>query len=573
MANERETWVLGGERIEVSWRPAKPASELGDRYLAPDPGVSVEDGICYERDVAMQLSDGTTIYLDVYRPEQSEPVPALVAWSPYGKREGYSPAGSIMTRILPPGTCSPGTKFEGPDPQYWCRHGYAVVNPDARGSGGSEGDLYFLGTAEGRDCAELIDWAGTRDWCNGKVGMTGNSWLAMSQWFAGAERPEHLACLAPWEGLTDVYRQLACVGGIPEVGFMDYLVNIRLGPGRVEDLLAMMRDYPMMNAYWEDKIPDLSRIEVPVYVTAGWSHFHLLGSIEAFRRIPTPLKWLRVHREFEWIDYYLPECLEDLRRFFDRYLKGIRNGWELTPPVRIDVMDAGEHDHASARPEREFPLARAVLDRLFLDAAGASLVDAPPPEAASVDYDAATGSASFSLHLAEDTEITGYLKLRLWVEALGADDMDLFVAVKKYGADGEERPTLVLGQPHPGAWGLLRVSHREEDPSRTSETEPYLSHRHRLLLVENEVVPVNVGIWPTSRLWRAGEELRVVVSGHYVRDPDWFESFSWDTVNRGTHRIHTGGAYDSHLLVPRVPARPPVVPTRTLPTLRQIRGH
>jgi hypothetical protein len=55
---------------------------------------------------------------------------------------------------------------------------------------------------------------------------------------------------------------------------------------------------------------------------------------------------------------FTPENLEDLRRFFDRYLKGIRNGWELTPRVRIDVMDADDSDHASKRAEAEFPLAR-----------------------------------------------------------------------------------------------------------------------------------------------------------------------------------------------------------------------
>lgn len=574
MVSQREPLRFGDETVEVVWREAKPVEEYGDRFPPTEPGVHVEDGIRYERDVAMTLSDGTTVYVDVYRPEGTERVPALVAWSPYGKREGYSTGGSILDRILPPGTCSPATKFEGPDPRYWCRYGYAVVNPDARGAGRSGGDrIWFLGTREGRDAAELVDWVGTREWCTGKVAMAGNSWLAMSQWCAGAERPAHLACLAPWEGVTDVYRQLACVGGIPEIGFMGYLVNIRLGPGMVEDLVAMMREHPMMDAYWEDKIPALERIDVPVYVAAGWSHFHLLGSIEGFQRIGSAHKWLRVHREFEWVDSYTSENLEDLRRFFDRYLRDVHNGWELTPPVRIDVMDAGDEDHQVRRPEQEFPLARAAHERLYLDAAKGALVGAPPTDTAAVEYDAAGGLAEFSYVFAEDSEITGYMKLRLWVEAVGADDMDLFVAVKKFDEEGDERPTLVLGQPHPGAWGLLRVSHREVDPERSTEARPYLAHRRRLPLAEGEIVPVDVGIWPTSRFFHAGEELRVVVSGHYVRDPNWFESFRWDTVNRGTHRLHTGGRFDSHLLVPCVPARSKVVPKTALPTLRETRGH
>lgn len=58
---------------------------------------------------------------------------------------------------------------------------------------------------------------------------------------------------------------------------------------------------------------------------------------------------MRAHRDFEWPDSYNPENLEDLKKFFDRYLKDIHNGWEFTPRVRIDVMDAYDYDYASKR--------------------------------------------------------------------------------------------------------------------------------------------------------------------------------------------------------------------------------
>lgn len=71
-------------------------------------------------------------------------------------------------------------KFEGPDPAYWCNHGYAIINPDPRGVCKSEGDIYQWGTQEGADGADVIDWVGEQEWCNGKVATTGNSWLAIS---------------------------------------------------------------------------------------------------------------------------------------------------------------------------------------------------------------------------------------------------------------------------------------------------------------------------------------------------------------------------------------------------------
>jgi predicted acyl esterase len=147
------------------------------------------------------------------------------------------------------------------------------------------------------------------------------------------------------------------------------------------------------------------------------------------------------------------------------------------------------------------------------------------------------------------------MKLRLWVEADGSDDMDLFVAIQKLDGKGNLLPTMVLGKPHPGASGLLRASHRELDESKSTPSEPCHPHTREQLLKPKEIVPVEIGIWPTSRIWHAGEQLRVVVSGHYVREPGWFEPFGWEVRNKGQHIIHAGGKYDSHLLVPRIPPK------------------
>jgi hypothetical protein len=252
---------------------------------------------------------------------------------------------------------------------------------------------------------------------------------------------------------------------------------------------------------------------------------------------------------------YTPANMEGLKRFFDRYLKDIHNGWEMTPRIRIDVMDAGEYDFQVARPEKEFPLARTEYRKLFLDASKKSLSSTPSAKSSSVAYDAATGEAAFDVTFDKDTEITGYMKLRLFVEADGSDDMDIFVAVQKADHKGEYLPTLVLGEPHPGAPGLLRISHRELDEKASTPFQPVHTHRHEQRLKAGEIVPVEIEIWPTSKMWHAGQKLRVVVSGHYIRRPGWFEPFAWETRNKGRHVIHTGGAYDSHLLVPEIPPR------------------
>src|SRR5450830_1686185 len=139
--------------------------------------------IIFEKDVAITLRDGVTIYVDVFRPANAEPVPVLLAWSPYGKGQGSSMSvmGVFGLVGLDNAIVSGLEKFEGPDPAYWCAKGYAICNPDSRGVVDSEGDSVLWDRQEGRDCHDLIEWLGTQAWSNGKVGMSGTSYLAISQ--------------------------------------------------------------------------------------------------------------------------------------------------------------------------------------------------------------------------------------------------------------------------------------------------------------------------------------------------------------------------------------------------------
>ena len=273
-----------------------------------------------------------------------------------------------------------------------------------------------------------------------------------------------------------------------------------------------------MNAYWEDKIPDFKKIRIPVYATASWQHFHLHGSFNMIRKIRSSKKWMRAHREQEWPDQYNPANIEDLRRFFDRYLKNINNGWELTPRYRIEVMDAYDCDYQTNRPEKEFPLARTVYKKLYLDASNGSLSWEPMEKEAQISYDSATEQVNFDIRFDEDTEITGYMWLRLWVEADGHDDMDSSSPSKSW-------MSRVIGF-RPYSWraasrhlGKLRVSMRDLDEKLTTNFEPVISGKKQQKLKKGEIVPVDIALVPTSWIYRAAA--RVEVAGRYIRE-GWF---------------------------------------------------
>ncbi|MFG2677374.1 CocE/NonD family hydrolase [Streptomyces sp. NPDC048445] len=396
--------------------------------------------IVFEKDVAVMLRDGVTIFTNVFRPAGSERVPVIVAWSPYGKSGGTAPTTtSLFDMIGVDNSALSGLgKFEGPDPAFWCANGYAICNPDPRGIANSSGDSYLWDRQEGRDCHDLIEWLAEQEWCNGKVGMSGTSYLAVSQWFTAAEQPPHLAAINPWEGISDVYRGLVLRGGMPDLGFTKQLQRNFAGAGRREDVAAEAEQRPLFNAVWEEKVPRFDRITVLAYVVASYSNtLHTQGTFRAWRRIASQEKWLRIHSTQEWPDYYDGANREDLCRFFDHYLKGEDNGWEETPRVRYATLDLHGTDRVE-QPAETFPPAAVENTKFYLDASSRTLRREAPASEGSVQYppQALPGGVSFLVGFDEETELVGYPKAHLWVEVEGADDMDLFVLVQKLDANG-----------------------------------------------------------------------------------------------------------------------------------------
>jgi predicted acyl esterase len=517
-----------------------------------------EEGLLIERNVEVPMRDGVRILVDVYRPADAPHagLPILLGWSPYGKH-------GLSASLWPPSGVEDGwmsrfTAFEAPDPAFWCPRGYAVVFADPRGAWLSEGDLRHNGIGEGEDCYDCIEFLAALPWSNGKVGMTGVSYLAAIQYLVAALKPPHLAALNPWEGFSDWYREFAYHGGIRETGFVPRgSDNLRFSLGRAEDTNANVQAHPLYDDYWRSKEVDLGAIDIPAYVVASWSDqgLHTRGTIEAWRHMASEHKWLEIHGDKKWANYYRPESREKQAAFFDQFLKGMDRGVENWPRVSIEVRETA-HERP-ARAEREWPLARTEYRPLYLDAATGVLVGEPGASEASVSYDPCdeAGEAAFDFRFAEDTELTGYAKLKLWVEAEGGDDMDLFVALQKLDANGQPVGFhfYAFYDNGPVALGWLRASHRELDEARSTPWQPVHSHLREQLLRPGEVVPLEIELWPSSTLFRAGECLRVVVKGMDIyRDalPNLPFARHEELRNRGRHVIHTGDRYDSHLLVP-----------------------
>jgi len=121
----------------------------------------------------------------------------LIVWGPYGKHGHTKYSANFPNADVDDSKMSDYTAFKAPDPFCWVSHGYAVINADPRGTWYSEGRATYLSLEEAQEFADLIEWAGTRNWSNGKVGLSGVSYLTSAQWRVEELNPPHLAAINP----------------------------------------------------------------------------------------------------------------------------------------------------------------------------------------------------------------------------------------------------------------------------------------------------------------------------------------------------------------------------------------
>jgi predicted acyl esterase len=556
-------------------------------------GVAGEtmEAVLIERDVAVPTRDGARLMADVFRPKGAEKVPAILNLGPYQKDKLWLVPDTLEEKQ------NDWMNWETINPEWWVPRGYAAVRIDGRGSGKSQGQCEPWSQAEAVDFYDAIEWAAAQPWCNGKVGLLGISYYAINQWFVANLQPPSLKAIIPWEGFADLYRDALYHGGILSVfmtnWFTAHMMHHKLGRAsqhlpdawKVNTLDFWLSNnldsgaFAGAQAQWD-------RITVPFYTVGNWTGFglHLRGNTEAFMCSPSRHKKMRIHTGSHVHPFYREEAREDQKRFFDYWLRGIDNGVMDEPPIRLAIRHGA--DKVEWRNENEWPLARTRWMKLYFDLSppaqgapenSAALVEKNPKQVHSRTYVTSmlgtmgsTSAASSQVMggggirpgmgialetppLEADLEITGPLAASLWVSS-SSEDMDLFLTLRNFDADGNEvMETGQQGAPVPVAKGWLRVSHRETDPELSLPWRPWHRHTRRLWLKPGEIVNVDVEIWPTSMVFKKGHRIRLDVQPRDGIGSQGYMHYHAD-YNTGTNTIHSGGAYESFLLLPVIPA-------------------
>jgi len=557
-------------------------------------------------DVPIAMDDGVVLRADVYRPAGAGRHPVILSYGPYAKglafQDGYPSAWQRMVAEHPDvahGSSNRYQNWEVTDPEKWVPEGYACVRVDSRGAGRSPGFIDHFSPRETQDFYHCIEWAGVQPWSSGKVGLNGISYYGINQWHVASLQPPHLAALCVWEGAADWYRDMTHHGGILSTFWANWydmqVKTVQYGLGRRgprsrvtgelvcgdqtlsdRELQQNRADFgdeilahPLDDAYHKARSPVWEKITQPLLTAANWGGqgLHPRGNFEGFIRSKTKDKWLEAHGIEHWTHFYTDYGRTLQLRFFDHFLKG-QGDWQDQPRVQLQVRHV---DKFVERHENEWPIARTQWTKMHLR--GSSL-SPTPGNSEQISFDAMGDGATFlSQPVEKETEITGPIAARLRVSS-STGDADLFLVFRVFTPDLREVVFMGAIDPHtPVAQGWLRASHRKLDPKLSTEYRPYHTHDEKQLLQKDEVVILDVELWPTSIVVPAGHRLALTVRG---RDYEWQKStgaklsnfknelrgcgpFLHDdprdrpaAVFGGRTTLHLGGS-DAYLLLPVIP--------------------
>jgi predicted acyl esterase len=520
----------------------------------------------FERDLDVPMRDGLRLKADVFRPKEPGRFPVIMTFGPYPKDEriDYGDKAEESGQYM---------HWESANPEWWVPRGYVEIRVDMRGSGKSPGYCEIVSHHEAEDYYDAIEWAGHQPWSNGNVGLLGISYFAQNQWLVAGLQPPSLKAMIPWEGWADVYRDCAYHGGIFAEKFFKYwfwerVVKRTLGENtkgwekQFAPFYTDLQEHELFDENYWGRVAEWDKVQVPFLSAGNWGGggLHLRGNTEAFVRAASPHKRLRMHTGTHIAPFYRMEGRLDQMRFFDYWLKGMQNGLEQDPPVKLAIRVSKDEEYW--RFENEWPIARTQWTKFHLDAASGTLdAGSAPAREASLAYSAQgprsgefRGASFVTAPLSENTEVTGPIALVVWVSS-SSGDMDIFATLRNIAPDGRE-VTFPEGYalPFPVSKGWLRASHRKLDPALSTPYRPYFTHDEIRKLAPGEIVKVEVEILPTSCVFRKGHRIRLDIQPW---DDDPGTRFGHDNSSRwlGENMIHTGGAHASWLLLPIIPAR------------------
>jgi putative CocE/NonD family hydrolase len=342
-----------------------------------------------EHDVMVAVRDGVKLATDIYRPGRGtvpapERLPVLLHRTPYDKSEAATIA---IAETL-------------------AKHGYIVMVQDTRGRHHSQGVFEKYYAFDAYDGYDTIEWAASRPFTDGKVGMYGTSYAAHTQADASKLAPPHLRALllnmggmsSAWDhsvrydGAFEVGRQLTWAWSQALEDAKDPVTKAMLSKEEVTGWYAALpirrglspltsapnyehyyleeatrSDYgahwETLGLQWEKYYAQTA--DIPMMHVGGWYDIYLRGTIENWRRLSalkkSPMRlvigpWTHHGNTATYagdVDFGRDAAISDFDtnfhlQWFDYRLKGLHTAMSEQAPVKYFLMGTGDGHKDSA---------------------------------------------------------------------------------------------------------------------------------------------------------------------------------------------------------------------------------
>ncbi len=510
------------------------------------------------------MTDGTLLATDVYLPEEGEgPWPVILQRSLYSRNQGMN---------------------------GFIKDGYAVVIQDVRGFGNSQGDshvFYSDGWRPGlTDGADTVAWIKAQPWCNGKIGTTGTSALAMTQMLL-APAVKDLSAQFMNKVPANFYYDVIYLGGV----FRKNLVEGWLTALGQVPSIAFYKNLPRYEKYWEyyNTVERAGDITAPGFFVGGWFDIFAKGTIDGFVARERNggegargknfliMEW-GTHGRDTTRDYKLKSNRHDVstsalrKKFFDAYLKGDvtaltdvpkvqyyilgddkdpeapGNEWrtaETWPPYPVDTAAYYLHGNGSLCTEPAEEMS-SYLEFTFdphdpyPTRGGANLL----PNLVSGPYDQRKYSQSrtdllkyASAPLDDPLEVVGMVKVRLFVSS-DAPDTDFTAKLLDIYPEGDAREILILDN-------IRRVKSR----LGFDRVAPALQG-------QDDVVELEIDLWSTAWIFNRGHRIGLHISSsnhpRFEVNPNTGADHPvpGEEMRVAHNRVHGSTQYPSALLLP-----------------------
>jgi uncharacterized protein len=641
----------------LSLRVGGSSLALGNAVRAADGKGEEPYDVALTSDVMVSMRDGVRLATDIYRPARNgRPVPGrfpvILERTPYGKTVVSRSELSVK---------EPVAKSRADVARFFVSRGYVVIYQDCRGRYGSEGEFVKY-LSDGHDGYDACAWIVRQPWCDGKIGTMGLSYAAHTQGaLACANSPGIAAMFLDSGGFANAYQDGIRQGGAFELKQVTWAYRaafesptVAKDPVRLKALQAIdIKGWFARMPWKRGHSPLTPAPEYESYVYEQWEHgtfdsfwkqlgIYAAGFYDSFndapmvfmsawydpyprsatdnyialsRRKKGPVRlilgpWTHGDRTLTYagdVDFgsaatldgnLAPDFLTLRLRWFDCWLKGVRNEVAAGPAVQLFIMGGGSGrrnrqgrlDHGGHwRAEQDWPIPDVRTTNYYLHGNGRLATELPaadaPPLSYDFDpehpvpsiggtitsgepvmrggaYDQREGPRFFGSRepymplaarpdvlvfetdaLAADLEVTGPIVAKLWISS-DRPDTDFTIKLLDVYPPNEDYPD---GFAMNVTDGILRVRYRKS----WEKPEP---------LQPGAVAALTVEAFPTANLFKRGHRIRLDVSSsnfpHFDVNPNTGApegtGLTRQVVRNTLYLDHERASY---VVLPVVPAR------------------